>query len=146
MLKLFIASDHAGFALKQELIAQLAKQTAYQVIDLGPTNDQRVDYPDYADQVVKQLKDSSATDRGLLICGSGQGMSIRANRYPFIRAGLCASEESVLLARQHNDINVLCLGARLLSVELAKELVTLFLVTPFEGGRHQLRVDKLKLI
>lgn len=143
---LFIASDHAGFELKNNLVQWLSQQVEYQVIDLGPSTDQRVDYPDFADLLANRLKTQSSHTRGILICGSGQGMSIRANRYPFIRAGLVWNTTSATLARQHNDINVLCLGARLIEFQTAKELVTLFLKTSFEGGRHQLRIDKLNQI
>jgi ribose 5-phosphate isomerase B len=133
-----IASDHAGFDLKERL-----KQSFNEIdwVDLGPATDARVDYPDFADALASRLKTDGG--RGVLICGSGQGMAIRANRHKGIRAGLVWSRESVQLAREHNDINVLCLGARILDHALCEDLVALFIGTPFAGGRHQERVAKL---
>jgi ribose 5-phosphate isomerase B len=110
-------------------------------VDLGPESDGRVDYPDYADQVA--LKIAEGAGQGVLICGSGQGMAMRANRYTKVRAALVWNDETVRLARGHNDANILCLGARLIDLDTAKRLVRLFLETPFEGGRHADRVEKL---
>lgn len=141
--RLFIASDHAGFALKERMKRDLPD---IEWIDLGPGDTSRVDYPDFADRVAKKVLENLETGgRGVLICGSGQGMAMRANRYKGIRAALVWNDESTRLAREHNDANVICLGARLLKPELAEELLRLFLATPFEGGRHQGRLDKLAL-
>jgi ribose 5-phosphate isomerase B len=105
-------------------------------------NEDRVDYPDYADLVAKKIQDSPK-DIGILICGSGQGMCMRANRYSQVRAALVYNEEIARLSRQHNDANVLCLGGRVLQHDLALSLVKIFLETEFEGGRHLNRVQKL---
>ena len=136
--RLLIASDHAGFALKERLINSLSQ---YEWIDLGPSDSARVDYPDFADRLARRVQ--SEGGRGVLICGSGQGMAIRANRYRGVRAGLVWNEDSTRLSREHNDVNVLCLGARFLSPELCAKLIDVFVTTPFEGGRHKDRVDKL---
>ena len=141
MPKLWVANDHAAFALKDELI-ELATKLGWQVDDLGAMAGESVDYPDMADRLA-QSYDGQAPDRGLLICGSGIGISIAANRHGHIRAALCADATAARLCREHNDANVICFGARLTGAEVAKEALTAFLSTPFEGGRHQRRVDKL---
>lgn len=139
-MKIFIASDHAGYKLKEKVISKL--KSSYLLEDQGPHNSSRVDYPDSADKVCKKvLKETESV--GILICGSGQGMSMRANKYKNIRAALCWSEESVKLARLHNDANVLCIGARLLEEDLIFKIIDLFLNTKFEGGRHLKRTQKL---
>jgi ribose 5-phosphate isomerase B len=138
-LPILIACDHAGLPLKNHLIKRFP-QLKWQ--NLGTNTEDRVDYPDLADQVCKKLE-TNPNQRGVLVCGSGQGMAMRANKFPWIRAALCWSKESATLARSHNDANVLCLGARLLALDLAEELLNLFLATPFEGGRHQDRVSKV---
>ena len=150
--KIFIASDHAGFDLKNSLLKKLSD---FPWQDLGPANTDSVDYPDYANKVADSLSkyyDTSDVKHncrinldfaGVLICGSGQGMVIRANRYSFIRAALCFNSEMAGLARGHNNANVLCLGARTIAESLAQEIVLKFLNTPFEGGRHERRVCKL---
>lgn len=143
-MKIFIASDHGGFNLKQTLIDDLSKD--YEVIDLGTNTGDSVDYPDYADQLAEALGDrslSSENDFGILLCGSGQGVAMRANRYPHIRAALVWNEEIARLAREHNNANVLCLSGRFLEPQAAINLTRLFLTTAFAGGRHQRRVDKL---
>lgn len=137
--KVYIASDHAGFELKEKLKNYF---TEYEWVDLGPENGERVDYPDYADRVAKKIGTSPA-NVGVLICGSGQGMAMRANRFLEARAALVWNEESTRLAREHNNANIICLGARLLSASLAIKLVQIFLTTPFEEGRHANRVSKL---
>lgn len=137
---LYIASDHAGFELKEVLKKRFPK---IEWQDLGPTSDGRVDYPDFADALASRVKQNPEGPQGILVCGSGQGMAIRANRYPAIRAALVWDEESTRLARAHNDVNVLCLGGRLIAPDLAEKLIEVFLSTPFEGGRHKDRVDKL---
>lgn len=136
--RLLIASDHAGFELKCQIIKAMP-EILWE--DLGPSSEARVDYPDYADRVAQRIAHHGG--QGVLICGSGQGMAMRANRYRGVRAALVWNEESVTLARQHNDANVLCLGARLLKPELCQKLIQLFVATEFEGGRHQGRIDKL---
>ncbi len=139
-MTIYVASDHAGFAMKQKIVSSL--QFTHSVVDLGPFNEERTDYPDEADKVIAELKkDPSA--RGILLCGSGQGMAMRANKYAFVRAALCWNEESAALSRQHNDANVLCLGARLFSEEALVKITQTFLTTPFEGGRHADRVKKV---
>lgn len=135
---LYIASDHAGFALKEEIKKNYPN---IEWLDCGPTDTSRVDYPDYASRVATKVNQSDR--RGILICGSGQGMAIQANRFRGVRAALVWNEESTKLAREHNNANILCLGARLLSTDLAIRLVQIFLSTPFAGGRHADRVSKL---
>lgn len=135
-MKILIASDHAGFELKTKVI----KKLNYEWQDLGPKNEDRVDYPDYADALARKIKPGQF---GVLICGSGQGMSIRANKYPHIRAALCWSKESAELARRHNDANVICLGSRLQSEESILEILGVFFKSPFDGGRHADRVKKM---
>ena len=138
---LYIASDHAGFGMKKALISHLSKMLP-KLLDLGPKNEDRTDYPDFADKLCQKLiQDKGA--QGVLICGSGQGMAMRANKYPSIRAALCWNEESARLARKHNDANVLCMGARLLDENLSLKILKVFLDTEFEGGRHQTRVEKV---
>lgn len=140
-MKILIASDHAGFSVKQAVIDQLKK--SYTVVDLGPENEERTDYPDFADKVIVELEKDLQNYVGILICGSGQGMAMRANKYPFVRAALCWNQESAQLSRQHNDANVLCLGARLLDLKTLLATVDVFLTTSFEGGRHGDRVKKI---
>lgn len=136
-----IGSDHAGFSYKQELTS-LLESLGHTVIDVGTTSEESVDYPDYGTAAAALVRDGNA-DVGVLICGSGIGISIAANKLQGIRAANCTSVEMAQLARQHNDANVVAVGQRLVSIELAKDIVTAFLSTPFEGGRHQRRVDKL---
>jgi ribose 5-phosphate isomerase B len=135
-----IASDHAGFSLK-EILKQDIAQMGYEVSDLGPAGTQSVDYPDFATALAEWLK-KNPSHKGVLICGSGIGMSMAANRHAHIRAALCRSGLEASLARKHNDANVLCLGERLTGVEVAKDCLREFLQTDFEGGRHQNRVAK----
>jgi ribose 5-phosphate isomerase B len=137
---IYIASDHAGFEMKRHLIGR------YPFLpwkDLGTMTDQSVDYPDFAKKLGNEMKNNLKDSRGVLICGSGQGMAMGANRFPFIRAALCWSEEVATLARLHNDANVLCLAGRLTTFPVAESILAAFLETTFEGGRHQGRVDKL---
>lgn len=136
-----IASDHAGLALKAEIKTLLTKQ-GLTVVDLGTDSAKSVDYPDFANALAQSLAWGEA-GRGILICGSGVGISIAANRHRHIRAALCTSGLMARLARQHNDANVLVLGARLTGADIAEDCVLQFLNTPFEGGRHQRRVEKL---
>ncbi|MGN6671572.1 MAG: ribose 5-phosphate isomerase B [Candidatus Nucleicultricaceae bacterium] len=136
-----IASDHAGFALKAILIQKMTELSlVYE--DLGTYSTDSVDYPDYAHMVVKRILEGTASF-GVLICGTGIGMSIAANRYPGIRAAVCLDgTPSATLARAHNNANILCLGARLMTEVQALDAFTAFLETPFEGGRHQRRIEK----
>lgn len=138
--KYYIAADHAGFELKSHLLKKFPEM---KMEDLGTFNPDRVDYPDFADRVAQNIHDDPNAV-GILICGSGQGMAIRANRYTKVRAALCWNEEVAELSRQHNNANVLCLGARFTPPEQAEKILKAFLNAQFEGGRHQARVDKLE--
>lgn len=136
-----IANDHAGVVLKQLLLAQV-NGCGFTPLDLGTNNTDSVDYPDYGRLVAEAVAHGRA-QFGIAICGSGIGISIAANRHPGIRAALCSSGLAAELSRQHNDANVLCLGARLIGEAEASECVRRFLTTAFEGGRHCARVEKL---
>ena len=140
-MKIAVGSDHAGYELKQRL-AQALQRQGHDVLDLGTHGTESVDYPDFAGAVAGAVRDGQA-ERGLLVCGTGIGMSIRANREPGVRAAKCNDPFEARMARAHNDANVLCLGARVVDASVAEELVALFLATPFEGGRHALRIAKL---
>ena len=140
--KLAIASDHAGVDYKKRLIEHLEKQ-GYDCINLGTDTEESVDYPVYADRVCGKIT-SGDCELGILICGTGIGMSIAANKHRGIRAALCSDTESAALTRQHNDANVLCLGARILPFEKAVQVTDAFLNAEFLGGRHQRRVDMLE--
>ena len=136
-----IASDHAGFELKEIIVSHL-KALKIEVIDNGPKNEESVDYPDFAKKVVDDLIGSNA-NKGILVCGSGQGMAMSANKHAGIRAALCHNLEVTKLARAHNDANILTLGARVLDHETALQCVDTFFNTDFEGDRHQKRIDKI---
>ena len=136
-----VGSDHAGYNLKTS-IKSLLNELGFSVLDLGTEDENSVDYPDYANKVVKAIKSGNAGN-GVLVCGSGIGMSIAANRHKGIRAALCFDPSDVELARKHNDANILVLRGRLISKNQAKQCVKKFFSTEFEGGRHQLRVNKL---
>lgn len=139
--KILIAADHAGFELKEEFKTFTLSQTI-EWIDLGTHSTDSVDYPDFGFKMAESLKAGQA-DTGVIICGSGIGISIAANRYPHVRAALCTSPEMAELARRHNDANVLALGSRIISPETARQCLEAFLQTDFEGGRHSRRADKL---
>jgi len=139
--KIFISSDHAGFRLKED-IKSFLKKRKYSFIDLGPDNDNRVDYPDYAHSVAKKVK-INKNYKGILVCGSGMGMNIAANRHKNIRAAQCYNVKSTKLSRLHNDANIITLGSRLLSKKNALNCVSVFLKTKFEGGRHSKRIKKI---
>jgi len=139
--KVLIASDHAGFSLKKEIIKFLESEK-YEIIDCGTDSDLAVDYPDYAHKLSAMIKIGKAT-KGILICGTGNGMAIAANKHQNIRAALCYNEEMASLARKHNDANVLTMGARMISIKKAKEIVKIFLNTKFDGGRHKARIQKI---
>jgi ribose 5-phosphate isomerase B len=136
-----LAADHAGFPLKQELAAEL-REAGYEVVDLGTHSTDSVDYPDFGAAMAAAIAEGRA-ERGVLVCGTGIGISIAANRHPAVRAALCHDETSARLSREHNDANVLALGARLIGSEVAKSCLQVFLSTSFAGGRHQGRVAKL---
>jgi ribose 5-phosphate isomerase B len=139
--KIFISSDHAGYKLKELIKLNLDKKKI-KYIDLGPQNDRRVDYPDYAHIVAKKVKTNNK-HIGILICGSGMGMNITANRHKNIRAAQCFNLKSTQLSRLHNDANIITLGSRLLSNKNALNFVNVFLNTKFEGGRHAKRIKKI---
>ncbi len=137
-----LASDHAAIDLKADIVRLLeAMSEPYR--DLGPSEDSSVDYPDFAHLLVEEVLGGRASS-GILICGTGIGMSMAANRHPGIRAALCHDAYTAEMARSHNDANVLCLGARVLGGGVAAQIVEVFLATPFEGGRHQRRVAKIE--
>ena len=139
--KICIASDHAGYELKEKIKDFLINKSIA-IIDLGPFSDNSVDYPDYAKKVAKRLI-LKKSDSGILICGSGTGMSITANKFKGIRAAQCYSKSSTVLSRQHNNSNIICLGSRMLKYKDAIKYVTHFLNTKFENGRHQKRINKI---
>ena len=141
MKKIFISSDHAGYKLKELIKLQLNKKKI-KYTDLGPKNDIRVDYPDYAHKVAKKVKNNK-NHAGILVCGSGTGMNIAANRHKNIRAAQCFNLRSTRLSRLHNDSNIITLGSRLLTKKNALNCVSVFLNTKFEGGRHTKRIKKI---
>jgi len=136
-----IGSDHAGYEMKEALINWISEQ-GIPVIDFGPESTESVDYPDYAHAVTASILDEESVI-GILICGTGNGICMTANKWRDIRAALCWNSEIASLARQHNNANVLCLPARFISIEEAIGIVEVFLDTEFEGGRHEKRVDKI---
>jgi ribose 5-phosphate isomerase B len=141
-MDIIIGSDHAGFDLKEGIKRFLSKKGNYIVKDMGAFSDDPVDYPIIAHQVAKNIAENKFS-RGVLICGSGIGMSIVANRYRNVRAALCHNLYTVRLSRKHNDANILVLGGRVLGLDLALRMVDLFLSTDFEGGRHQRRLEEI---
>lgn len=144
MRTLFLGSDHGGFGLKQELV-QILTAAGYAVEDCGVHDPASVDYPDIAKTVCEGVL-ARPHSFGVLCCGTGIGMSIAANKIDGIRAALCSETYSAKMARVHNDANVLCLGARVIGVELAREVALAFLSVEFEGGRHARRVEKITLL
>ena len=141
MKKIFISSDHAGFKLKEAIKLHLSKKKlSFQ--DMGPNSDNRVDYPDFAHKVAKRVK-SNKNSFGILVCGSGMGMNIAANRHKNIRAAQCFNLKSTKLSRLHNDANIITLGSRLLTKKTALSCVSVFLNTKFDGGRHLKRIKKI---
>jgi ribose 5-phosphate isomerase B len=162
MTKIYLASDHAGLELKSKIFMHLtnganAKKLqsdfgSAEVFDLGPQSMDSVDYPDYANLVCQKIRTLRMTDShlkpsefGILICGSGQGMAMRANKFPHIRAALCWSQEVARLSREHNDANILCMGSRVIDHDLALLISEAFLEQNFAGGRHSARVGKIGL-
>jgi|ERR1043165_1800082 ribose 5-phosphate isomerase B len=141
MSKIALGGDHAGFEYKKE-IAALLQQQGHDVKDFGPFTADSVDYPDFVHPVANAVE-KNEFDFGILICGSANGVAMTANKHQGIRAGIAWGKELAQLTRQHNNANVLCLPARFISLDVAKECVNTFLETPFEGGRHQNRVNKI---
>lgn len=141
-LKIAIGSDHGGFNLKNKIQEHL-KSKGFEVQDFGTYNKESCDYPEFGKKVAKEVA-AGNFDRGILVCGSGIGISISANKVKGIRAALCWNLATAELSRQHNNANVLCLGERLIDEKLALEMVDLWLKTEFEGGRHQTRVDMIE--
>jgi ribose 5-phosphate isomerase B len=141
MEKIAISSDHAGYKLKK-IILTFLKELDYQVDDMGPQNSESVDYPDYGISLAQAVVERKVP-RGVVICGTGIGMSIVVNRFPGIRGTLCSDLYTAKLCREHNDSNVLIMGGRVVGHDLAKEIVRIWLNTPFKGGRHQKRINKI---
>lgn len=136
-----IGADHAGYEFKEK-IKILLKEIGLQYKDYGTSSSESTDYPDYAHAVSRAVS-SGETARGILVCGTGIGMSIVANKHPGVRAAVCESVAAARLARQHNDANILALGARITPWETAEEIIKIFFTTEFEGGRHQRRIEKI---
>lgn len=140
-MKIALGGDHAGYQYKEVLKVQL-EELGHELKDFGPFSEASVDYPDFVHPLSSAVENKEF-DLGILICGSGNGVAITANKHRGVRAALCWNKELAELARSHNNANVLCIPARFVSDEAAKEMVAAFLTTPFEGGRHQNRVDKI---
>jgi ribose 5-phosphate isomerase B len=143
-VRIAIGSDHAGFALKSQLIDVLGSQ-GHAVVDLGTDSDAPVDYPKYCAAVGREVA-TGASERGIVLGGSGQGEQIAANKVHGVRAALCNDLNTARLSRAHNDANVLAIGARIVAVELAEEILALWLATPFDGGRHAARIEQISAI
>jgi len=141
-MKLAIGCDHGGFELKEEILKYIKTLKNVEVADFGVANKDSVDYPDYGARVSEAVTNKTA-DRGILICGTGIGMSIVANRFPQVRAALCHDHFTAQMSREHNDANVLVMGERVIGKGVALEIVKTWLETEFAGGRHQLRLDKI---
>lgn len=139
--KIAIGSDHAGFEYKTAIL-EFLKEEGYTVEDFGPSTGDSVDYPDFAHPVATSVE-SGQNELGILICGSANGVAITANKHQGIRAAIAWQNEIAVLARQHNDANILCIPARFIDIALAKKIVKTFLTTDFEGGRHGTRVNKI---
>ena len=143
-MRIAIASDHRGYLLKERVTAQLTA-SGYDVSDEGPFSDESVDYPDFAAAAARKVSEGKA-DRGILICGTGIGMAIVANKFSGVRAAPCVDEVSAKLSRQHNDLNVLCLSGDLLSADTVDRVGQAWMETDFEGGRHKRRIEKIREI
>jgi ribose 5-phosphate isomerase B len=141
-MRIAIAADHAGVELKKILVAEL-EQAGFQVHDLGTHDAASVDYPDFAHALASSVA-RGEVPRGVLVCGTGVGMSIAANRHAGVRAVVCSEPLSARMSRKHNDANVLCLGARVIGVDTAREILDAFLRSEYEGGRHARRVSKIE--
>jgi ribose 5-phosphate isomerase B len=140
-MKIAVASDHRGFAIKSKIL-QMISEAGHEAIDLGTDSIESVDYPDFAGQVAKSVSHGEI-DRGILICGSGLGMCIVANKFPNVRATQCHDDLSAEMSRLHNDSNVLCLSADMLGDKLINRMINIWLKTEFEGGRHARRLEKI---
>jgi ribose 5-phosphate isomerase B len=143
MMKIIIGSDHAGYPMKEKVITHL-RDRGIEVEDAGTHSEESVDYTDYGKAVARKVSDASF-ERGILICGTGLGMSMVANRFRGVRAALANDLFSAIMSRRHNDSNVLVMGGRLIGDTLAMQLVDTWIETPFEGGRHQRRVEKMEI-
>ena len=143
-MRIALGADHAGVALKRE-VARLLDERGIPYTDFGTDSTDSVDYPDFAAVVGREVA-SGNFERGILVCGTGTGMAMAANKIPGVRAAAPADETAARLSREHNDANVLALGERLTGPEVARDIVTTFLTTPFSGGRHQRRVDKINAL
>ena len=141
-MKIVLANDHAGYPLKA-VLEQWLREIGYEVSDLGSYSEESVDYPDFAHKLASEVAGHEGHELGLLMCGSGNGVCITANKHKNIRAALAWTPEIASLARQHNNANVLCLPARFITEPEAKEIVNAFLSAQFEGGRHERRVEKI---
>lgn len=139
-MQVFIASDHAAYAEKKELIKKLS--SFFDIVDLGPDSSDRCNYSDFAITMAKKIQSSNSNNKGILLCGSGIGMSMAANRFKGVRAALCYTALEAQLSREHNDANILCIGARTHSEEQIEEITKVWLKTDFEGGRHS---DRIKI-
>lgn len=143
-MRFAIGSDHRGYHLKEQIIAML-RAKGHEVDDEGASGAESVDYPDFAALVAKKVS-SGAVERGILICGTGIGMAICANKFPGVRAAPCSDEVTAEISRRHNNLNVLCLSADMLSPRTVERMVEVWVATPFEGGRHERRVEKIHLL
>jgi ribose 5-phosphate isomerase B len=143
-MRFAIGSDHRGYHLKEQIIAML-RAKGHEVDDEGACGSESVDYPDFAALVAKKVS-QGAVERGILICGSGIGMAICANKFPGVRAAPCTDEVTAEISRRHNNLNVLCLSADMLSPRIVERMVEVWVATPFEGGRHERRVEKIHLL
>lgn len=141
-MKITFGADHGGFKLKSALV-KFARDLGYEVVDIGTFSNKSVDYPDFAKKVAKEVADDD-TDAGVLVCRTGIGMSISANKVAGARAALCYSQKVAELSRSHNDANILCLGADFIELEEAKRIFSKWVNTRFEGGRHKIRVGKIE--
>tara|TARA_B110001452_G_C15046027_1_gene365266 strand:- start:244 stop:675 length:432 start_codon:yes stop_codon:yes gene_type:complete len=139
--KICIASDHAGYDLKEKIKEYLIKKDV-PIIDLGPLTDNSVDYPDFAKKLAKRLV-LKKSDGGILVCGSGTGMAMAANKFKGIRAAQCYNKKNTILCRQHNNANIICLGARMMKTKEAFTFINFFFNTKFDGGRHSKRINKI---
>lgn len=142
MKKIYIGADSAGYFMKEELAGYI-KEKGYEVIDCGANSAESSHYPEFASAVAKNVQNDLEGSFGILVCGTGIGMSMTANKYKGIRAAVCGDTFSAKMTRMHNDANVLCLGARVIGIGLAKDIVDLFLSSEFEGGRHEIRVNMI---
>jgi ribose 5-phosphate isomerase B len=143
-MRIAIASDHRGYHLKEKLAAVL-RTKGYEIFDEGTSATEAVDYPDFAALVAKKVSEKKV-DRGILLCGTGIGMAVTANKFPGVRAAPCTDEVSAEISRRHNDLNVLCLSADMLSPRVAERMVEIWIETEFEGGRHSRRIEKIEEI